>query len=107
MSTRNTLSLTAINGQLLPEAETYQAKLRAAMSGCVKESDIEQIVKGIVERAKNGEPAAVKLLFDYVLGAKNPPSKISIHNHFEDVESAAHAEKALTGRNGRHAQRRE
>ena len=31
-SKRNTLSLTAIEGQLLPEEETYQAKLREAVS---------------------------------------------------------------------------
>jgi hypothetical protein len=102
VSERRSLSLQAINGNLLPEAETYQSKLRAAMSGCVKPSDVEEIVKGIVERAKKGEPAAVKLLFDYVVGAKNPPTKISIHNHFEDVETGAQAAKALSGRiNGR------
>jgi hypothetical protein len=98
MSDRKSLSLTAINGQLLPEEQCYQSKLRAAMSGCVGEADVEAVVKGIVAKAKAGDPAAVKLFFDYVVGAKNPPTKITIHNHFEDVETAAHAAKALNGR---------
>ncbi len=57
------LSLPAMEGELLPEENCYQAKLRAAVYDGVSETDVQEIVKGIVARAKAGDPAAQKLFF--------------------------------------------
>lgn len=85
---RNTLSLRAIEGELLPEEVTYQARLRAAMSGAIAEADVEAVVKQIVDGAKQGDRGAQKMFFEYLLGMKNAPTKISVHNHYPDVNSA-------------------
>jgi hypothetical protein len=45
-------------------------KLRAAMFDAITETDIQEIVKNLVKRAKDGDPGAVKMLFDYVLGGR-------------------------------------
>lgn len=103
---RNTLSLTAIEGQLLPEEETYQAKLREAAFNGITEGDVADVVKQIVTKAKQGDEKAQKLMFDYLLGAKTKPTQINIHNHYPEtsagsiVETAARAElaKRLNGR---------
>lgn len=97
---RGTLSLNAIEGQLMPEEQTYQAKLRAAMAGCVSEADMTDVVKQIVEKAKAGDSKAQKMFFEYIAGVKNAPTKVSIHNHFSDPESAARMERVIRhGRN--------
>lgn len=85
---RNSLSLTAIEGQLLPEEETYQSQLRAAVFNGISESDVSDVVKQIVAKAKAGDAASQKLFFDYLLGAKTKPTQINIHNHYPDVASA-------------------
>jgi hypothetical protein len=85
---RNSLSISAIEQQLLPEELTYQSKLRAAMSGAVGESDVTDVVKEIVAKAKTGDRQAQKLFFEYIVGVKNAPTKISVHNHYPDVNSA-------------------
>lgn len=58
------------------------------------------MVKQIVEQAKAGDAKAVKLFLEYIVGVKTAPTKISIHNHFPDVESAARAEKVSRRLNG-------
>jgi hypothetical protein len=86
---RGTLSIRALEAQqLLPEELTYQSKLRAAMSGAVGESDVTDVVKEIVAKAKSGDRHAQKLFFEYLVGVKNAPTKISVHNHYPDVSSA-------------------
>jgi hypothetical protein len=85
---RNSLSISSIERQLLPEELTYQSKLRAAMSGAVGESDVTDVVKEIVAKAKTGDRHAQKLFFEYLVGVKNAPTKISVHNHYPDVNSA-------------------
>lgn len=93
-----TLKLRAIEGELLPEEETFQAALRAAMFNGISETDVSDVVKGIVAKAKCGDPQSQKLFFDYLLGGKTKPTKIEVHNHFPSVEEAARAEKKrLTG----------
>jgi hypothetical protein len=84
----NSLSLVAMEGEILPEEQCYQAMLRNAVYDGVKEADVTEIVKGIVERAKAGDPAATKLFFDQSLGAKTKPTSITVNNHFEDAEQA-------------------
>jgi hypothetical protein len=87
--TNNTLSLVAMEGQLLPEEQCYQAQLRAAVYDGVKESDVKEIVQGIVQRAKEGDASAQKLFFDQILGAKTKPTQIVVNNHFTDAEQGA------------------
>jgi nitrogen regulatory protein PII len=59
---RGTLSIRALEAQqLLPEELTYQSKLRAAMSGVVGESDVTEVVKEIVAKAKTGDRHAQKM----------------------------------------------
>lgn len=99
----NELSIAKIEGELMPEEHTYQAQLRAAMSGAVSENDVAEVVKQIVKGAKEGDRQSQKMFFEYLVGVKNAPTKISVHNHFPDVESAARAERALTLRKTREA----
>jgi len=97
---RGTLSLVEIEGKLIPEEQTYQAKLRAAMAGCVGESDMTDIVKKIVEKAKAGDEKAQKMFFEYIAGVKSAPTKITVHNHFDDPAAAARLEQVMRrGRN--------
>jgi hypothetical protein len=45
-------------------------KLRAAMMGAVSEQDVIEIVKRQVQRAKEGDPHALKFVMEYVLGGR-------------------------------------
>lgn len=94
---RNSLALAAIEGELLPEEQTYQAKLRAAIYDGVGEDDVKQIVQQITAKAKTGDPSATKMFFDYVLGAKTKPTQIVVNNTFADVEQAARITKKAAG----------
>lgn len=98
---RGTLSLSAIEGDLIPEEQTYQAKLRAAMSGGVSEADVNEIVKNITAKAKTGDERALKMFFEYVVGVNKAPTKISINQHFADPEAAARAARAQSIRRKR------
>jgi len=103
-SKRTTMSIAAMEGQLVPEQYTYQAQLRAAMAGAVGEADVTAVVKQIVEGAKSGDRNAQKLFFEYLLGTKNQPTKITINQQFPDVEAAARHERdarRLNGHRGR------
>jgi hypothetical protein len=85
---RNALSLRAIEGQLMPEEQTFQARLRQACFDGIKESEVTDVVKQIVTKAKEGDAHSQKLFFDYLLGMKNKPTRIEVHNHYPDVSSA-------------------
>lgn len=50
------------------EIVDWMDRLRAAMFDAVKEDDIRQIVAGLVARAKDGDRAAVQILFAQVVG---------------------------------------
>lgn len=89
MSGNNSLVLRALEGDIIPEEQTFQARLRQAAYDGVGAQDVTDIVKGITAKAKAGDPAAVKLFFDYVLGQKTKPTSIVVHNHFDKVEDAA------------------
>lgn len=47
----------------------WAEKLRTAAYGAVKESDVEEIVKAQVDKAKAGDPAAVKFVTGFLLAA--------------------------------------
>lgn len=48
----------------------------------VKESDVTEVVQKIVERAKEGDGQATKMLFEYVLGGTVRSQSIEQHNHY-------------------------
>ena len=90
MSTNNkTLTLAAVQGEILPEESCYQTRLRNAVYDGVKESDVKEIIEGIVARAKAGDANAQKLFFDQILGAKTKPTQIVVNNTFASVEQGA------------------
>jgi hypothetical protein len=59
-----------------PAAKKAQA-LRFALFRAVSSKDLTAIVKAMVERAKNGDTTAAKLLFDRLLGMPAQAIKIS------------------------------
>ena len=81
----NSLILSEIGGQLAEE-QTYQSKLRQAVFDAVSESDVKDIVEGIVEKAKAGDEKATKMVFDYVLGSSQPVS-LTQNNYHEHHHS--------------------
>jgi hypothetical protein len=44
------------------------ASLRKALLDAVSEDDMREVARALIERARSGDPAAAKLLFQYVLG---------------------------------------
>jgi hypothetical protein len=48
------------------------ARLRSLMLDAVSEEDLKAIIEGLVGRAKAGDPAAIKILLDHVLGRPVP-----------------------------------
>lgn len=92
------LTLAAIEGEILPEEACYQARLRAAVYDGVQETDVTEIVKGIVARAKAGDVHAQKLFFDQILGAKTKPTQIVVNNTFSSVEQGASMSRGLKKR---------
>jgi hypothetical protein len=90
----NSLSLNAIDGELLPEELTYQSKIRSAIFDGVKVDDAKEIVQQIVAKAKTGDPKAQKLFFDYLAGFATAPTKITVVNQFPSVEAAANAARS-------------
>ena len=59
------------------------AKIRAALMKAVTVKDIVEIARKLVEKAKGGDLAASKILFDRVLG---PPLEIDIAERMEALE---------------------
>ena len=99
-STANNRSLVMADLQQpqLPEEQTYQARLRAAAAGSVSEADVQEVVAGIVTRAKAGDKVAIDQLFQQVMGAANKPTRIVNNLVVRDVEMGARIAKA-NGRN--------
>lgn len=99
MSTNNkALTLAAVQGEILPEEACYQTRLRNAVYDCVNEADVQEIVKGIVSRAKAGDAKAQQLFFDQILGAKTKPTQIVVNNTFASVEQGASVSRGLKKR---------
>lgn len=87
-----------LNQPQLSEEHTYQAQLRAAAAGSVNEADVQAVVAGIVQRAKNGDKVAIDQLFQQVLGIASKPTRIVNNLVVRDVETGARLAKA-NGRN--------
>ena len=93
----NSLILRQLQAQpQLPEEQTYQARLRAAAAGVVTEADVQEVVRKIVKRAKDGEKVGVEQLFTFVLGVNSRPTKV-VNNILvadkETVDTAVHRGK--------------
>jgi plasmid stability protein len=88
------LALADLQQAQMPEEQTYQMRLRAAAAGKVGEADVEEIVAGIVQRAKDGDKHAIDQFFVHVLGVKNAPTKIVNNLIVQDVETGARVAKA-------------
>ena len=86
--------LSDIVGQI-PEEATYQSKLRSAVFDAVSESDVADIVKGIVTRAKDGDQRAVQQVFDYVIG-KQQPARLTQNNYYQASEDVCDDEPIET-----------
>lgn len=84
-----TLTLAAVEGEILPEEQCYQAQLRSAVFDGVSEADVKEIVKGIIDKAKAGDKNAQKIFFEHILGNKTKPTQIVVNNTFANVEQAA------------------
>jgi hypothetical protein len=90
----NSLTINAIEGKIVPEEQTFQASLRQAIFDGVSTTDVSDVVKSIITKAKAGDVKAQKMMFDYILGAKSKPTQINVVNNFRDVEQAARMRRA-------------
>lgn len=91
---RNTLTISAVEGEILPEEQTFQASLRQAIFDGVSASDVSEVVKSIMAKAKAGDVKAQTMMFEYILGTKNKPTAINVVNNFQNVEQAAQLRRA-------------
>lgn len=57
-----------INGNINTGVSKWQSDLRSAMFDGITAGDVKAIVAKMVANAKAGDPAAIKMVFDYVLG---------------------------------------
>ena len=60
------------------------AKLRSALLQSVSEADVRSITKALVQAARGGDVAAVKLLLSYTLGA---PEAMDVSERLDALES--------------------
>lgn len=69
---RSTVVLTQVRAGSPADAEVAQmvARLRLAMFGGVSEQDVAAVMKGLVERARQGNVPAARLLLDYIAGGR-------------------------------------
>ena len=52
---------------------TWQSKMRAVVLETVNEDEIREILKAVIEKAKDGNLQAARLILSYAVG--NPPSR--------------------------------
>lgn len=64
-----------VNGNVNTGVSKWQSDLRAAMFDGITAGDVKAIVTRMVTNAKNGDPAAIKMVFDYVLGGAKQRSE--------------------------------
>ncbi len=63
----------------------WQSQLRAACINSISPDDMVSIVQKQLERAKEGDERAIA----FVMNLIGTNQKITVNNHFTDVESAA------------------
>jgi hypothetical protein len=66
----------------------WMQQMREAARACIGESDITEIVRGQVERAKKGDAGAIKFVFDQVLGGAAFKGATIIQNNTENHYAA-------------------
>ena len=104
MSQRTSLILNEIDGELVPEEMTYQARIRQAVFDGVTEADAKAVVQKIVEKAKAGDEKAQRMFLDYLAGFGTAPTKITVVQKYGSVAEAAEAERdRASARNRRSA----
>jgi len=69
----------------LPEEQTAQARLRAAVYNGVSERDAKEIVAALVEKAKAGDRVALKFFFEHILGGR--PTSAVQNNYYAIAEA--------------------
>jgi hypothetical protein len=74
----------------------WMAKMRAAVCDIITPGDIEEIVKNQVARAKSGDPAAIKFVFDQLLGGGMKGATFIQNNNYGD-EGAGKPSNAVPG----------
>lgn len=60
----------------------WMAEMRAAMFDAVTPADIRAIMQKQVEKAKSGDPAATKLVLEYITGANRKIEAVQ-HNYYD------------------------
>lgn len=61
----------------------WQAELRQAAYNALSGDDVKEIVEAIVKKAKQGDPAACKMVFEYLLGGKGGPASPGTVNNVQ------------------------
>jgi hypothetical protein len=90
-SETKTLTLSSAD-ESINSVVAMQNDLRAAMFNGITEADVKEIVAKQVERAKKGDAASLKFVFEQVIGTKTPIS-IKQTNVITDVATAARIAK--------------
>ncbi len=93
---RRSMILKDLDTVQLPEDQTYQSRLRAAIYNGVTEQDVADVVKCIVAKAKSGDKVAIAQFFEFVVGSK--AQRVTINNSFRSVEEAAKIAKTAKTR---------
>ena len=74
------------------------AALRRALVEAVTEEDVREIARVLIEKAKEGSTAAIKLIFQYAIGkpsAENDPDRVDLDG-WQPPSRAAEAQRAPT-----------
>jgi hypothetical protein len=74
---RNLKMLKPLAGEV-DDVPAWQAKLKSAAFDAISESDVSEIVKAMVAKAKTGDANAVKMVFELLL---NPKPNTAIQNN--------------------------
>src|SRR5690349_8466779 len=78
-----------MSGEVLPP---WVAKMREAAMNSITEADIKEIVQAQVKRAKEGNAAALKFVFEQVLGGAQLQGATFVQNNYA-AEAAARPDK--------------
>jgi hypothetical protein len=88
--TKGALKLADVERTIEREADiaSWQSDLRMAIYDAIDQEDVTEIVRNQVEKAKKGDPNAIKFVFGHVLGANR---SLTVNNTqvITDVETAA------------------
>ncbi len=94
-SEQKQVTIAEIETSIAMESATVamQGKLRQAIFNSISEQDVSAIVKKQVEKAKNGDDAALQFVMKYVLGFGKSINLQQINVVSTDIETAARMAK--------------